>query len=54
MSELTVDKEGRHRLARGHWEILTLEESSDKLLAAKTVSRSAFEDTLRGKLKPLN
>ena len=52
--ELTVDKEGRHRLVRGHWEVLTLEKSSDKLLAAKTVSRSAFEGTLRGKLKPLN
>lgn len=32
---------------------LTLEKSSDKLLAAQTVSRKAFEDTLRGKLKPL-
>ena len=51
--ELTLDRQGRHRLARGHWEVLTLEKSSDKLLAAQTVSRKAFEDTLRGKLKPL-
>ena len=51
--ELAVDEEGRHRLARGHWEVLTLEESSDKLLAAQTVSRKAFEDTLRSKLEPL-
>lgn len=43
----------RNRLARGHWEALTLEKSSDKLLAAQTVSHKAFEDTRRGKLKPL-
>ena len=34
-------------------EILTLEESSDKLLAAQAARRKVFEDTLRGKLKPL-
>ena len=34
-------------------EIHTLEESSDKLLGAQTVSRKAFGDTLRGKLTPL-
>ncbi|MCY4594298.1 MAG: NotI family restriction endonuclease, partial [Bryobacterales bacterium] len=52
--ELRVDEGGRHRLTRGHWEVLTLEESSDKLQAAQTVSRKAFEDTLRNKLEPLS
>lgn len=41
------------RLARGHWEVLTLEASSDKLLAADTIKREAFEDALRARLKPL-
>ena len=52
--ELTVDERGRNRLTRGHWEVLTLEESSDNLLTAQTVSRKAFEDTLRNKLEPLS
>ena len=50
---LTPDKAGRYQLSRGHWEVLTLEQSSDKLLAAKTVRREAFEQTLRAKLEPL-
>ena len=41
---------GRFRLARGHWEVLTLEESTDKLLAARTISRDSFETALRDKL----
>lgn len=40
-------------LSRGHWEVLSLEASSDKLLAAETVKRSEFEQTLRDKLERL-
>lgn len=40
-------------LMRGHWEVLTLEDSSKKLLNANPMSRRAFEDVLRSKLKPL-
>lgn len=39
-------------LARGHWEVLTLEASGEKLLAAETVKREAFEEALRARLKP--
>ena len=42
----------RNRLVRGHWEVLTLEQSGEKLLAARTVRREAFEQTLRAKLRP--
>ncbi len=42
------------RLTRGHWEVLTLEESSDKLLSAKTISRQDFEDVLKTRLHPLD
>ena len=41
------------KLTRGHWEVLTLERSTDKLLAATTVSRDSFEKALREKLSPL-
>ena len=40
------------KLTRGHWEVLTLDDSTDKLLAARTVRRHDFETTLRRKLKP--
>ena len=42
-----------YRLETHHWEVLTLNDSSDKLLSAETVKRTEFEDTLRKKLKPL-
>ncbi len=42
---------GRHRLSRGHWEVLTLEASTEKLLAASTIRRDEFEQTLLAKLK---
>ena len=42
-----------HRLTRGHWEVLTLEDSTKKLLAASTVQRDVFERTLLSKLKPI-
>ena len=41
------------RLTRGHWEVLTLEESEDKLLAAETINRQAFLERLRSRLEPL-
>ena len=42
-----------YRLEALHWEVLSLEDSSDKLLAAKTVKRREFEEALRAKLQPL-
>ena len=39
------------KLEAYHWEVLSLEESSDKLLFADTVKRQEFETTLRTKLK---
>ena len=52
--ELTRDEPSdSYRLARGHWEVLTLEASTEKLLAARTISRNDFETTLREKLLPL-
>ncbi|MYC33062.1 MAG: hypothetical protein F4X64_07790 [Chloroflexi bacterium] len=47
------DSDGSYRLTRGHWEVLTLEASTEKLLAARTISRNAFEAALREKLLPL-
>ncbi len=41
------------RLVRGHWEVLTLEDSGNKLLAARTVTRRDFESALRAKLRPI-
>lgn len=43
----------RYRLARGHWEVLTLEQSIDKLRAAHAMPREAFENALRAKLGPV-
>ena len=48
-----VENDGLYRLSRGHWEVLTLEASHEKLLAASTVRRETFEQTLRSKLEPL-
>ncbi len=39
-----------YRLEEVHWEVLSLEASSDKLLSAKTVRRQEFEHLLRNKL----
>jgi hypothetical protein len=53
--ELKEDGAGGFNLSAGHWEVLTLEASSEKLLAAKTVSRSSFEESLKEKLvKPVS
>ena len=42
-----------YRLEASHWEVLSLEDSSEKLLAAKTVKRVEFEEALRAKLQPI-
>lgn len=42
-----------HTLRRAHWEVLSLEASSTKLLAAETINRAEFERTLRAKLEVL-
>lgn len=52
--ELLANRSGGYTLSKSHWEVLTLEESSQRLLAARTIPRSAFEKTLRDKLKPLD
>lgn len=52
--ELLPNGDGGYTLSRGHWEVLTLEESSNKLLAAKPIQRNLFEQTLREKLEPLD
>ena len=43
----------RYQLVESHWEVLSLEDSSDKLLAAETVKRGEFEEALRKKLRHL-
>lgn len=40
----------RYRLLEAHWEVLSLEASCDKLLAAETVKRDEFESALRAKM----
>ncbi len=52
--DLRSDAWGNLELTRGHWEVLTLEESCERLLAAATVQRDAFLDALKNKLLPLN
>lgn len=42
-----------YQLKQRHWEVLSLEASSDKLLAAETVKRLEFEQALRDRLRPL-
>ncbi len=52
--ELSWDSnENRFLLQRGHWEVLTLEDSANKLLAARTVARDSFETALRERLTSL-
>lgn len=52
--ELVHDAQGSYRLSRGHWEVLTLEDTNEKLLAAETIRREAFERDLRSKLEPFD
>ena len=51
--ELVPDNTGNYLLQRGHWEVLTLEDSAAKLLAAQTVSRDTFEAALIERLASL-
>lgn len=51
--EMSRTGQNSYRLNRGHWEVLTLEDSSNRLLAAETVRREAFEQALRSKLEHL-
>ena len=51
--DVVPTNDGSHRLARGHWEVLTLERSCEKLLAAETVQRDAFLQVLRSKLSTI-
>lgn len=51
--ELTPNPTGGYSLRRGRWEVLTLEETNEKLLAAAPVQRSSFEDELRRRLQPM-
>ena len=37
-----------------HWEVLRLEDSNDRLLAAERIKRHEFEDHMRSKLQPLD
>lgn len=50
---LVVQVTDEYKLEPVHWEVLSLEDSSEKLLAAKTVRRKEFEEALRSKLRPL-
>lgn len=43
-----------YQLKQRHWEVLSLEDSSRKLLAAETVKRREFEQALRDRLRPLD
>lgn len=51
--DFLTDRAGARHICRGHWEILTLEDSQAKLQAAKTLTRSGFEKTVREKLQRL-
>ncbi len=52
--ELSRNDEGYYQLSRGHWEVLTLEETSKKLLSAETIRREVFERELQNKLEALD
>jgi len=51
--ELRRAGDGRYRLTRGHWEVLKLEDTRSKLLAATDVPLQEFEKGLLDKLEPL-
>ena len=51
--DLVEGPRGSWRLRRGHWEVLTLEDTEVKLQAAKTVSRADFERSLVTRLREL-
>ena len=51
--ELVLVPGSGHQLRRGHWEVLTLEDSSSRLLAAEPVGQKEFEKALRRRLEPM-
>ena len=51
--ELRRFPDGSLRLVRGHWEALTLEDTSEKLLAAETMKKEDFDRSLETKLRRL-
>ena len=51
--DMDYDDPTAGRLTRGHWEVMTLEASSDRLLAAETVPQQDFLDSLRQKPGPI-
>ena len=51
--ELASTDSDDYQLCRGHWEVLTLEKSVQKLLSAETVRHDTFVKALRRKLRPL-
>ncbi|WP_420638724.1 NotI family restriction endonuclease [Candidatus Poriferisocius sp.] len=50
---LAPTKRNAFTLVRDHWEVLTLEDTKERLQAARTVSKSDFEAGLGTRLKPL-
>ena len=50
---LVPELSSKHQLARAHWEVLTLEATAAKLLAARDIRRDQFERFLRERLVPL-
>ena len=48
---IVVEITKTHSLVVRHWEVLRLEDSVDKLLAAERIKRREFEDLLRAKLQ---
>lgn len=48
---LVPEVSATYSLRRWHWETLSLDASTEKLLAARTVNRTDFENTLRAKLQ---
>ena len=52
--ELQRRADGGYQLTRGQWEVLTLEETEKKLLAAEPIRRDVFEHELESRLEPLH
>ena len=50
--ELAQTSNNNFKLVRGHWEVLTLEESVKKLQAAEPIRKFEFERVLRTKCRP--
>jgi len=50
---LVMDVSEDYQLQLRHWEVLPLETSANKLLAADTIKREEFENVLRKKLRRL-